>query len=551
MKIYFTLFFTLIVGSQISFAQEKLSETEKLASTAKIWGFLKYYHPEVADGKYDWDAQLFEILPKIEKAENKTELSNVLSQWITSLGKIKKCNSCEPDSKKEYFDKNFDLNWTQDKKIFSEELCAQLKNIEENRFQGNHHYVSTFRGIGNIEVKNEKEYKDFNWTDKNLRLLALFKYWNIIEYFFPYKYQTDQKWDWVLTEMLPKFLDPKNEEEYHLTMLELVVKINDSHGFFITKKTNNYFGLKWLPADFLIIDNKAIITKFYNDTLAQKDDLRIGDVITKVNGEPISQILARNNKYINASNAASKLRANYSIFNGSTDKMEIEYLRNGNAESKTVNRYFFKDLNYKFSWGKDKWKILDGNIGYVNMGNVTIKEVPEMMENLKNTKGIVFDIRNYPLGTMYQIANYINPTKTDFFKIIEPDLDYPGKFIWKDGSKCGSNSHKKYTGKITILVNQKTQSHAEFTTMGFQANKNAVVIGSQTSGADGNVSRLELVGGFKTMITGIGIFYPDGRETQRIGIVPDIEVKPTILGIQKGQDEVLDKAIDVINAKSS
>lgn len=36
------------------------------------------------------------------------------------------------------------------------------------------------------------------------------------------------------------------------------------------------------------------------------------------------------------------------------------------------------------------------------------------------------------------------------------------------------------------------------------------------------------------------------RKTQRIGIVPDIEVKPTIKGIQEGQDEVLEKAIEMI-----
>jgi len=49
------------------------------------------------------------------------------------------------------------------------------------------------------------------------------------------------------------------------------------------------------------------------------------------------------------------------------------------------------------------------------------------------------------------------------------------------------------------------------------------------------------------MISGIGVYYPDGRETQRIGIVPDIELKPTIEGIKKGQDEVLQKAIEIIN----
>ena len=49
------------------------------------------------------------------------------------------------------------------------------------------------------------------------------------------------------------------------------------------------------------------------------------------------------------------------------------------------------------------------------------------------------------------------------------------------------------------------------------------------------------------MISGIGVYYPDGTETQRVGIVPDIEVKSTIEGIKKGKDELLEKAIEIIN----
>ena len=45
------------------------------------------------------------------------------------------------------------------------------------------------------------------------------------------------------------------------------------------------------------------------------------------------------------------------------------------------------------------------------------------------------------------------------------------------------------------------------------------------------------------MISGIGIFYPDKRPTQRVGIIPDIEVKPTIAGIREGRDELLEAAL--------
>jgi C-terminal processing protease CtpA/Prc len=82
--------------------------------------------------------------------------------------------------------------------------------------------------------------------------------------------------------------------------------------------------------------------------------------------------------------------------------------------------------------------------------------------------------------------------------------------------------------------------------MAYRTAPNATVIGSTTAGADGNVSSIRLPGGISTMISGIGVYYPDGRETQRIGIVPDIEVKPTIEGIKNGKDEVLEKAIEFI-----
>lgn len=546
-----TLLFLFTFGIQFVFAQEKITETEKLVATAKIWGFLKYYHPEVAKGTYNWDKQLFDILPKVEQVQNKDELSQLFYNWVVSLGTVKTCTRCKLDPKKEYFNKNFDLSWTQNKALFSENLSEKLKFIEENRFQGKHHYMSGGQGgSGNVDIKNEPQYNDFDWQNKNLRLLSLFRYWNMVEYFFPYKYQTDQKWDLVLSEMLPKFLNPQSKQDYHLAMLELVAKIDDSHGVFVTKETNNYFGNKWIPADFKIIDNKAIITKIFNDSLTKINDIKIGDVITKVDGRTIADLLQEKQKYIAASNPSVKLRnAYHAVFNGNSDSVTIEYSRKGITQNKTVGRYPFNDFKHKFSQGDTKWNILEGNIGYVNMGNVFVKEVPKMMNELKNSKAIVFDLRNYPQGTLYSIARYLCPKGTDFVKFIEPDMNYPGKFIWRNGTTCGSNGVERYSGKVIVLVNEETQSQAEFTAMSFQTAKDAIIIGSQTAGADGNISKIELVGGFSTYISGIGVFYPDGRETQRIGIVPNIEVKPTIEGIQNNKDEVLEKAILVANSQ--
>lgn len=549
MKKTIFLLIILFCGNNI-FAQNELTETEKLATTAKIWGFLKYYHPEVADGKYNWDEELFKILPKVKKSNDKEQLSQIYLEWIDGLRKIKKCNNCNKNNELEYFNKNFDLNWIDNSNLLTKKLSEKLKFIETNRHQGKKYYVSVaHKNVGNIDITNEIEYKNFDWKNEDLRLLTLFRYWNIVEYFFPYKYQTDTNWNDVLDKMIPKFLHPKDETDFHLAILELIVSIDDSHGGFApTDKTNTFFGYYWIPAKFKLIDCKAIITGFYNDTLAKIDDLRIGDIITKVDNQEVGTIFKQKEKYINGSNISRKeANAYYSIFNGSSDSVQIKFIRNGKAFNKSIKRYLFKDFDYNWKDEGEKYKILDENIGYVNMGVIKIKDVADIMENLKGTKAIIFDIRNYPNGTMYSIANYITSTRNDFYKVTYPDLNYPGKFIWRNGSQCGENGELKYKGKVVLLVNEKSQSHAEFTTMCLQTGDNVITIGSQTSGADGNVSRIEMVGGFKTAISGIGIFYPDNTETQRKGVKIDIEIKPTIQGIIDGKDEVLEKAIEYIN----
>lgn len=110
----------------------------------------------------------------------------------------------------------------------------------------------------------------------------------------------------------------------------------------------------------------------------------------------------------------------------------------------------------------------------------------------------------------------------------------------------GKINKDNYKGKVVILLDETSQSQSEYTAMAIQSGNQATIIGSQTAGADGNVSEITLPGGLETFISGIGVYYPDGKQTQRIGIAPGIVVSPTIQGLKYGKDEVLDRAIKYI-----
>jgi C-terminal processing protease CtpA/Prc len=162
-----------------------------------------------------------------------------------------------------------------------------------------------------------------------------------------------------------------------------------------------------------------------------------------------------------------------------------------------------------------------------------------------NTKGIILDIRSHPTSAGRLLNSWFVSCETPFVKHTKGNPDNPGEFIFTRQENVHP-SKETYQGKLVVLVNEETLSEGEYEAMMYHAGRNTTIIGSQTAGADGRVSDIFLPGGIKTWISGVGVYYPDGRETQRIGIVPDVEVKPTIKGITEGRDEMLEKAIEII-----
>lgn len=188
----------------------------------------------------------------------------------------------------------------------------------------------------------------------------------------------------------------------------------------------------------------------------------------------------------------------------------------------------------------DTFQVLD-DVAYIKLSSIRIADIGGYVARMKDTKGLIIDIRNYPSEfVVFAFGNALVDRPTPFARFTRGDLDNPGAFYW-DQSVSLTPQTTRYPGKVVVLVDETSISQSEYTAMAFRAAPRTTVVGSTTAGADGNVSRIPLPGGFATGISGIGVFYPDKRPTQRVGIIPDIEVKPTIEGIRDGRDEVLSK----------
>nr|MBC7613761.1 peptidase S41 [Pseudopedobacter sp.] len=535
-------------GSGLSFNSLSSIQIENLKCLGQVWGFLKYYHPQIAEGNFNWDYELFRVMPKVISANNKEQLSQVFINWIHNLGNFKSGN--ERVYTHSDIGNQPDLTWIS-QSGFSNNLQELLLKVKDAKRPKINYYVNITQ-VGNPEFKHEQAYASMSYPDVGFRLLSLFRYWNIIQYFYPYKNLINEDWNRVLLDFIPKMIKTKNETSYTLTVLELIGDIHDTHANIWggNQALNKYFGLKCAPIKVCFIAGKPVVTGFLDQELGFESGLKIGDVIIAVNHQDIDSLLNKRLKYYPASNYPTQLRDfSRDLLRSNDSTIQINYLREGMGMSKNVNTFSIKQINiYGNSENTDTvFRILGGDIAYINNGALKKKDLPEIWKKMKDTKGVIIDDRNYPSDfPLYALGEYLMPKKTAFVKLTEGDIQSPGLFQQSNVLFVGKKNNNYYKGKVVILVNEITQSAAEFNAMAYRVQPKAVVVGSTTAGADGNVSQFYLPGGLSTMISGIGVYYPNGKVTQQVGIVPDIVVNRSIEGVKEGKDELLDKAIELI-----
>jgi carboxyl-terminal processing protease len=555
-KIFQILLICLIAQSGFCQTKKSFSEAE-LVTICKTWGLLKYYDPSISNGKIDADSLLLTSL------EQKFTAKRTISIWIDFLKAKKSSGTSKAGSCDDKEERNLSFNWIgKDKNLEKNQKEYLLNLANSNQIPGG--FYAQEKDAIRYSGKNEKVYEG-KFLEENYRILDLFRAWNVIEYFYPYKYGISKKWDTVLSDFIRKFKKEQDELAYKKTLSEFSGAIEDTHSRIEEINYKEIFGNFGAPFTFQIAENKIVVTKPINPELCEKLGIKYGDLIETVNGESITSIIAKNSKYISASNNAVKIRDAYHyIFSGQPGSFTIKGTDiNGKRFTKTIDRIdrslhaWFADgtpENQQITYNEALKKIIysninSDNIGYIDFSMLQNSEIDSIMKSMKDTKGIIFDLRGYSSnGGVIKTFNYLFPEPRWFGILTKPDFEKPGRFCWQDYiiredyKFIGKKNPDFYKGKVVILVNENTQSLSEMWAMVFKTAPNITVVGSQTAGADGNETPIKLVGGQSLIFSGVGIFYPNKGETQRIGIVPDIKVKPTILDLQKKIDPLVQTA---------
>lgn len=512
------------------FNLDKYSEdvNDKLVLIGKLWGYLKYYHPNIMLGDYDWDKELFKILPIV----NEPDFESQLETWVTSLG-----NYEENKVRKEGGDVLFtpDFEWLSHS-LLSTELKAYLIGLQHAKRPESNKYVS-FPEFSGPEFENDKIYSRINYTDDGMKLLALFRYWNYIEYFYPYKYLIPTAWDDVLQDFVAKAQTLEDELSYILFLQELMGKTEDTHHFIYANETlSSYFGEFKAPVSVGFIENELLIV----NSFFEENKLKQGDIILKIDGVSVEELKEKYIKYSVGSNLSATLReVAKKIIRTSDEYIDLLVLREGKElliKEKTISSNFNPRI---------KTPILDisKEVGYLHTESLTLKDYDSIFKKWQDKKAIIFDLRTYPEENLGRILTYLHEEPVSFYRSTNTSLEQAGVFSFDSEMIIEPKTNFAYKGKVIVLINVDSQSKAEFSALALNSHPNSILIGNQTAGTDGDVSDIILPGNIHSGITGVGIYAIDKSETQKVGIIPDIEVHPTIQDIKNGVDVILEEAL--------
>jgi len=268
-------------------------------------------------------------------------------------------------------------------------------------------------------------------------------------------------------------------------------------------------------------DDKIVIISPLSGSPSEKAGLRPGDQIVSINGADVTKL--------SVDAVVNKIRGDVG------SEVTIGIVRGGEAKE-------YKIVRAQINVPSVETKILPGNIGYMKItrfGDDTAELAKKGAAEFKEKKvtGVILDLRNNGgglLSSSVDVASLFLDNKV----VVEEKTG--GKVT--SSLKTGDNPPLGGVPTV-VLINGGSASASEILAGALSDHKAAKLLGEKTFGKGSVQELLDLEDGGKLKVTVARWFTPNGKNIDKAGIKPDIEVKLTDEDYNKNRDPQKDRAI--------
>lgn len=581
----FRLITILIASIALIGCNEEAEIEDNLITFAKVYGYVKYFHPSDEATQIDWQKFSIYGATQISNCKSKEEIVNTLSDLFKPIAPSIVFSTDSVDCVID------EIMLTPADTTGCHITFWQHQGVSIGMAMNNQVYISqrTYRNgeaplfeyEPSIGESITKEIADGIWCNipiavycdsqftypvsdhekleelmeelesvrdpdpENLfvRLGNSINAYNVFQHFYPYFDVVEVDLEDELRKALTKSKADSTARDHLITLEQFTAPLKDGHIGVYNENSAIYFVP---PISWEWIEDKLIITKYSGDI----DPISVGDEVTKIDGENPKDHFENIYSRISAGTVGwLKYKANEKSLQGErSSKISLEI--NG-ATSIELERYinpYRQDDNDTIA----RYRHMGDGIWYLNLDVIEMDTINALMSELEQSKAIICDLRGYPNGNHDFIRHFmsVNDTSKSWMQI--PQIIYPdhkkvvgySSYNWMEFMK----PKNPYLGdkNIVFIIDGRAISYAE-SYMGFvEGYELATIIGQPTAGTNGNVNMFRLPGGYRITWTGMKVLKHDGSQHHGIGILPEIYVEKTIQGVKDGRDEFLEKALELV-----
>lgn len=411
------------------------------------------------------------------------------------------------------------------------------------------HRASGFRGDAKAYVwRADDPYPSMHYPDFAYRILAAYRLWNVIETFYAYK-ELMPDWQPRLAEIVAMFAATSSAAEYELAIAKAMTYVPDGHSFAGTSAYLDLRGRAGAPFLIMPVEGKPVVVSIF-DNSATAAGVEPGDELTAIDGRAASERIDELRTYVSASTDAALTYYAMTLLPRGPENSTAKFTfrkSDGTMHEATLAR----SSSFGPHQNGQPWKTLPGNIGYVDLDWLQSADINRMIDAMDGTRGLILDMRGYPNGDLFQLGRRLDAAgKGEVAQLFHVAVE--GGIVRKnvEVQSIGRSTLPVYRGKTVMLVDERSQSASEHMALICEALAGTTFAGSPTAGANGNITVMVLPGANYVDFGGLDVRHLDGRQLQRVGVIPHVLVPRTVGGLAHGRDEVLEKAVEILsNAK--
>ena len=401
-----------------------------------------------------------------------------------------------------------------------------------------------------------------------------------LEYAFSEYYNMD--WDGLYDTYLPAIVEAEVNQDnalFALTIQDFVWQIPDGHiNMSLTLATYEQFAFNTdggLGMAIRELDDGSVITTFITeDGPAAQAGIQLQAEITRINGEPILEVvddtLAYSGPFSTDHNRRLQ-RLRYVTRYPIGTEVEVTY-RNPNSlgtntvmltavseiESFEASSFFVEDNPYELPVEYEEVGdyLLVEITSFSDDGRLAIQLWERMLSqaNTAEIPAIIIDMRNNGGGRGF-LADQMAAYFFDEVLILGTAGAYDesiGEFFFDPESEeqfILPDEDLRYDGEVVVLVSPNCASACEFFSYNMTLQDRATIIGQYPSaGLGGGVEQFFMPDNISIQMTRSRAVDSDGEiHIEGIGVVPDVRVPVTIETLFSDEDVVLQAALDYLN----